>query len=284
MTAFRCTYCGALIPWRLTTKDVGVPDGDEFRPGATYSYSGCPCGYGRFIRYENDATDEPGAVPDAVPGAVAAKLEGARYEQLPVNLVRPNPAQPRRFFDGRALTGLANSIRTVGLLEDILVRPVGDQYEIVLGERRWRATQLAGRPTIRTKIVDLSDEEVRDISITENIHREDLTPVEEAFSFKSYVDSGDGISDVGRRFGGMQERVAERLRLLNSHSYITYQQQRIDELLETVERLRTLRGGTRKKYDAVVVSDGELVDRLTEGYDVVAELADGRFALRRPID
>jgi ParB/RepB/Spo0J family partition protein len=281
VTSFRCTYCESLIPWRLTERDVGIPDGDEFRPGATYPYTGCPCGYGRFARYEG----EPGtqAAPDSPPGILAAKVEQARYDALPVAAVHPNPRQPRRFFDAKALTGLATSIRSVGLLEDILVRPVGAEYEIVLGERRWRATQLAGRETIRAKIVDLSDDEVRDISITENIHREDLTPVEEAFSFKAYVDDGDGISDVGRRFGGMQDRVAERLKLLNSHSYITYQQQRIDELLVTVERLRELRNGAQLKYEAFVVTSAQLVERIADGFDVVADLGDGRYAVRRPI-
>jgi ParB/RepB/Spo0J family partition protein len=281
VTSFRCTYCESLIPWRLTEQDVGVEPGAGFRPDATYPYTGCPCGYGRFVRYRSEsdvAAETP--VPD---GAVAGKLAAARYDELPVALVRPNPRQPRRFFDGKALTGLADSIRAVGLLEDILVRPVGDEYEIVLGERRWRATQLAGRPTIRAKIVDLTDDEVRDIAITENIHREDLTPVEEAFSFKQYVDDGNGIADVGRKFGGMADRVAERLKLLNSHSYITYQQQRITELLATVDRLRAARD-TKKRYEAVVVPEAELTDRLADGYDVVTRLADGAFALRRPLD
>lgn len=280
MTSFRCTYCESLIPWRLTEEDVGIEPGAEFRPGAIYPYPGCPCGYGRFVQCvsESDTAVEPAPVD----GSVAVKLAAARYDELPVALVRPNPRQPRRFFDSKALTGLADSIRTVGLLEDILVRPVGDEYEIVLGERRWRATQLAGRPTIRAKIVDLTDDEVRDIAITENIHREDLTPVEEAFSFKQYVDGGDGIADVGRRFGGMSERVAERLKLLNSHSYIEYQHQRITELLQTVERLRAARD-TKKRYEALVVSEDELTDRLADGFDVVARLADGTFALRRPL-
>jgi ParB/RepB/Spo0J family partition protein len=285
MTSFRCTYCESMIPWRLTEDDVGIPAGEEFQPGVTYPYAGCPCGYGRFVRYEA----EPGATdvvtgPPVESSALAVKVTQARYEDLPIGTVHPNPRQPRRFFDSKALVGLATSIRAVGLLEDILVRPVGGQYQIVLGERRWRAAQLAECPTIRAKIVDLTDEEVRDIAITENVHREDLTPVEEAFSFKSYVDDGDGVSEVGRRFGGMQERVAERLKLLNTHSYITYQQQRIDELVATVDRLRAASTGSRTKFEAMVVTGDELVARLAEGFDVVAELRDGGFAVRRPID
>lgn len=284
--SFRCTYCESLIPWALSAKDVGVTEGDEFRAGATYPYSGCPCGYGRFVRFDNAVSGAGGRSGDAeqAEGGIAAKLDGARYAELPVDAIRPNPHQPRRFFDAKALAGLAGSIRTVGLLEDILVRPVDDGYEIVLGERRWRASQLAERPTIRAKIVELTDDEVRQIAITENIHREDLTPVEEAFSFKAYVDQGAAISDVGRRFGGMQERVAERLRLLNSHSYVAYQQQRIDELVETVERLRTLHTARARGYEAVVVGHDELVKRLAEGFDVVATLPDGTFALRRLAD
>jgi ParB family chromosome partitioning protein len=270
--------------------DVGAPAGEEFRPGATYPYSGCPCGYGRFVQYEglaDDAADPALSITDVAIGVVAEKIDGAQYERLPIELVRPNPHQPRRFFDGRALTSLANSIRSVGLLEDILVRPAGDGYEIVLGERRWRASQLAGVATIRAKIVKLDDDEAREIAVTENVHREDLTPVEEAFSFKAYVDGGDGVHEVGRRFGGLQERVAERLKLLNSHSFIAYQQQRIDELLETVERLRLVRNGSESggaRFEAVIVDADQLVARLIEGFDVVAELADGRFAVRRTVE
>lgn len=282
--SFRCTYCESLIPWGLSAKDLGVTEGDEFRPGATYPYSGCPCGYGRFVRFDGALPGAGGGESLPPEGGIAAKLEGARYENLPVDAVRPNPHQPRRFFDAKALGGLAGSIRAVGLLEDILVRPVEDGYEIVLGERRWRASQLAGRPTIRAKIVDLSDDEVREVAITENIHREDLTPVEEAFSFKAYVDDGDAISDVGRRFSGMQERVAERLRLLNSHAYVAYQQQRIDELVETVERLRALHAARPAAYEAVVAGPDDLVERLAAGFDVVATLPDGTFALRRRAD
>lgn len=281
VTAFRCTYCESRIPWRVEPSDVGVPAGEELRPGATYPYSGCPCGYGRFVRYEDTADQPSGPSVDLAPGTAAAKVAGARYESLPLDSIRPNPHQPRRFFDARALNSLASSIRRVGLLEDILVRPTGDGFEIVLGERRWRASQLAEAPTIRAKIVDLDDDEAREISLTENVHREDLTPVEEAFSFKSYIDAGTEVQDVGRRFGGLQERIADRLKLLNSHTYIAYQQQRIDELVETVERLRSLRPSAGARYEAVLVDADQLVAHLIEGYDVVAELADGRLALRR---
>src|SRR5262249_28794786 len=151
----------------------------------------CPCGYGRFIRGEATSADGPPAggtprAPDltagpALDGAIAAKLADPRYAVLPVEAIRPNPHQPRHFFGARALTWLAGSVGAVGLLEDVLGRPADDGYEIVLGERRWRATRIAGMPTIRAKIVDLTDDEVREVSITENVHRADLTPVEEAF-------------------------------------------------------------------------------------------------------
>jgi ParB/RepB/Spo0J family partition protein len=284
---FRCTYCQALIPWAVESGHLGLKASEQPSHGQLYPYDRCACGYGKFVVFE-----APGQQAESANGLAATLVErtygrvlAARYARLPVATVRPNPKQPRKFFDAEALRGLAESIKTVGLLEDILVRPVESaMYEIVLGERRWRASQLAGVDTISAKVVDLDDQEVRLIALTENIHREDLTNVEEAFSFKAYVDEGRLQTDVGHQLGGMQQRVAERLKTLNSHYYVRYQEERIAELQRILETLREqVKVQSVGRYEAVLVAADKLTNHLAEGFEVAAALPDGRFAVRRRI-
>lgn len=280
---FRCTYCGVAIPWTIPHEDLGIGQADEPEHGELYPYHKCYCGYGKFVRYEVEpAASGPGAADGQEQNRTAGKVASARYERIPLDKIEPNPSQPRRFFDAEALRGLATSIKKVGLLEDILVRPHGESYQLVMGERRWRASQLAGVADISAKVVDLDDEEVRMLAITENVHRENLSAVEEAFSFKSYVDDGALITDLGSEFGGMGDRIAERLKVLNSHHYIEFQQERINELTRLVEQLREHAVVGRVSYDARIASTDEVVGLVEDGFDVVAPLADGQFIMRRP--
>jgi ParB/RepB/Spo0J family partition protein len=282
---WRCTYCGNAIPWPIPPADLGLRDGEVPAAGRPFPYERCTCGYGKFVVAEGDGAEKAtGAAPNGIglTEATRRKIEGARYHRIPLAKIHPNPKQPRKFFDAEALRALADSIKAVGLLEDILVRPSGDGYEIVLGERRWRASQLAGVPEISAKIADLSDDEVRVISLTENLHREDLTGVEEAFSFKAYVDQGKQLTEIGSGFGGMEKRVAEKLKLLNSHYYVQFQEERIERLQQLVDALRDqARAHANGRYEARVVPTAELEARLAEGFDVAAVLPDGRVAIRR---
>src|SRR5262249_20710028 len=159
--------------------------------------------------------------------SLRARVAAARHAAVPLAQIRPSPFQPRRFFDMDALRGLAASIAEIGLLQDVLVRPVGETYELVLGERRWRACQLAGGPDIPVKIVQLSDAEARRLTMVENVQRQDLTAVEEALAFKGYVDEGKQAQEVGAALGGLQEHVAARLKVLNSQLYINHLEQQI---------------------------------------------------------
>jgi ParB/RepB/Spo0J family partition protein len=208
------------------------------------------------------------------------RIEGAAYAKVPVDKIRPNPFQPRRFFEQDALRGLGESIKQMGLLEDVLVRPAGDGYELVLGERRLRATQLAGLPAISAKIVELSDDEMKRVAIVENVQRENLTPVEEAFAFKQYVDSGLRQKDVGLHMGGMQNRVAERLKVLSSHYYVQFQEDRIRELEDKVRDYES-RLNHRPRYEARIVPEDQLLEAIEAGFDIVHQLNDGRIVLRR---
>lgn len=278
---FRCTSCQSAIPWRIDPEDLGLQPDEEARSGGIYPYDRCFCGNGKFVVYEGSASiDEPSGAPSAV--QTRNKVASARYARLNIDDVRPNPHQPRRFFDAESLRGLAESLKNIGHLEDILVRPRDGYYELVLGERRWRATRLAGLPQIPAKIVDLDDEEARAISIVENIHREDLTKVEEAFAFKSYVDEGYLLGQVGDHFGGMRRRVADGLKTLNSNYYVKFQGERIHELEQTVEQLRQrLREVDHARYDVKVATPDELIGYLQEGFEVVVPLPDNSYVVRK---
>lgn len=120
---------------------------------------------------------------------------------LPINLIRPNPFQPRQQFSDEELEDLAMSIKMHGLLQPILVRPKEEGYELVAGERRWRAAQMAGLTEIPAIVRTCSDDELLALALIENLQREDLNPLEEAKAYKTLME----------RFGLTQEAIAERV-------------------------------------------------------------------------
>lgn len=127
--------------------------------------------------------------------------------RLPVEKLQPNPEQPRKDFDQAALEALADSLRQKGVIQPLVVRTKGDHYEIVAGERRWRAAQIAQLHEVPVVIRELDDTEVLEIAIIENIQREDLNAIEEALGLRQLID----------RFGHTQEKVAEALSKSRSH-------------------------------------------------------------------
>jgi ParB family transcriptional regulator, chromosome partitioning protein len=149
-----------------------------------------------------------------VPGAEDASDPELR--SLPVELIRPNPRQPRRHFDEPALVALADSLRERGVLQPVLVRPVpGGTYELIAGERRWRAARLAGFETVPAVVRADDDAASLELALIENMAREDLNPVEEARACALLVDElGLTREDVGRRVGRSRVAVSNLLRLL----------------------------------------------------------------------
>ena len=136
---------------------------------------------------------------------------------LPVAYLTPNPYQPRQRFDEEALAELTASIREKGLLQPILVRPVGDtgSYEIVAGERRWRAAQTAGLHEVPVVIRDLSDGQALELAIVENVQRRDLSPVEEARGYRRLMDEFSHTQEaVAEMVGKSRSHIANLLRLL----------------------------------------------------------------------
>jgi ParB family chromosome partitioning protein len=136
--------------------------------------------------------------------------------ELPVELIGPNPQQPRRIFEEESLVALAASLKDRGVLQPVLVRPVpGGTYELIAGERRWRAAQLAGLDTVPAMIRPHDDAESLELALIENMAREDLNPLEAARAVAALVEElGLTREEVGRRIGRSRVAVSNLLRLL----------------------------------------------------------------------
>jgi len=142
-------------------------------------------------------------------------FEGAAVRVIPIDQIDRNPEQPRKHFDESQLEELKESILAHGVLEPIIVRPVGGRYEIVVGERRWRAAKLAGLDAIPAAVREMSDREAMELALVENLQREDLNPIEEAEAYKRLMDEfGLTQEEVADRVGKKRSTVANRLRLL----------------------------------------------------------------------
>jgi ParB family transcriptional regulator, chromosome partitioning protein len=143
--------------------------------------------------------------------------EAPEFRQVPVELVAPNPRQPRRSFDEDALVALADSLKDRGVLQPVLVRPVaGGTYELIAGERRWRAARLAGLETVPAVVRPDDDAASLELALIENMAREDLNPVEEARACAALVEElGLTREEVGRRVGRSRVAVSNLLRLLD---------------------------------------------------------------------
>ncbi|HEX8900374.1 ParB/RepB/Spo0J family partition protein [Vitreimonas sp.] len=152
--------------------------------------------------------------PAPAPTQAAAGETGPR--SISIDLVQRNPQQPRKHFDEADLTELSNSIRTHGVLQPILVRPIADgRFEIVAGERRWRAAQRAGLHTIPAVVRELNEVEVVEIAIVENVQRTDLNPIEEAQGFQALIDRfGRTQEEIAEAVGKSRPHIANMLRLL----------------------------------------------------------------------
>ena len=137
-------------------------------------------------------------------------------EELKLSDLEPNRGQPRKDFDDETLAELADSISQHGILQPLLVRPIfGGGYQIVAGERRWRAARMAGLTTVPAIIRELDDEQVMEIALIENLQREDLSPLEEAMGYQSLMDSYDMTQEeVAKIVGKSRSAVANVLRLL----------------------------------------------------------------------
>ncbi|MBT9290861.1 ParB/RepB/Spo0J family partition protein [Prosthecodimorpha staleyi] len=152
------------------------------------------------------------AEPDAAP------VERSGSRRVPIEFVRPNPRNPRRSFAEAELADLAVSVREKGIVQPILVRPVKAQanaFEIIAGERRWRAAQKAGLHEVPVIVQDVTDKEALELAIIENVQRADLNAIEEAFGYEQLIaEFGYTQQDLGQVIGKSRSHVANTLRLL----------------------------------------------------------------------
>ena len=182
-------------------------------------------------------------IPDAV-GEAKAKKEATKIVQdsdsnanatetlVKITAVEPNRKQPRKTFDEDSLQELSDSIKQVGLIQPILVQDRKDHYEIIAGERRWRAAKLAGLKEVPVIIRDYSEQEIMEISLIENIQREDLNPIEEAQAYKRLLTEFNLKQDeVAERVSKSRTAVTNSIRLLKLDDKV--QQMVIDDMIST---------------------------------------------------
>ena len=141
---------------------------------------------------------------------------GTELLELPVDAIHPNPRQPRRRFEAEAASGLAESVKSQGVIQPLLVRPrTAGGYEIVAGERRWRAAREAGRETVPAVVRETDDRDTLLLGLVENVAREQLTPVEEARAYAVLIDEfALSLGDVAEKVGRSKPSVSNRIRLL----------------------------------------------------------------------
>jgi ParB family chromosome partitioning protein len=162
-----------------------------------------------------NATDSDVSVQ--LPGAEPGPVPGARFEEIPLDAITPNPLQPRQHFDEEALAELVVSIREVGLLQPVVVRELAPgRYELVMGERRLRASREVGLERVPAIIRDTTDDAMLRDALLENLHRQNLNPLEEAAAYDQLLQEFDTTHDeLATRLGRSRSHVSNTLRLLN---------------------------------------------------------------------
>ena len=232
---------GSLIP---TSAPAGEASGDRPAPDGVQDPSGEPSGAG--------VVDGHGTAPGLAPVA------GAFFAELPIEAIRPNAVQPRQVFDEEAMAELVHSIREVGLLQPVVVRSVeGEHYELVMGERRWRACQAAGLTTIPAIVRGTEDTDMLRDALLENLHRAQLNPLEEASAYQQLLeDFGCTHEELATRIGRSRPQISNTIRLLRLGPAV---QRRLAAGVLSAGHARSL----------LAVEDPELQDRLAQR--VVAE-------------
>ena len=202
-------------------------------------------------------------------------------QTLNINKIEPNKSQPRKNFDEDALAELADSIKQFGIIEPLVVVKRKGFYELIAGERRWRAARLAGLKEVPVVIKDYNDQEIVEIALIENIQREDLNPIEEALAYDRLIKEFNLKQDeVAERVSKSRTTITNSLRLLKLTERV--QQMLIDDMLST-GHVRTLIGITDStlQYEAAqYIFDKKLSVRETEAY--VKRLLSSKPAKKKP--
>ncbi|MGI5246314.1 ParB/RepB/Spo0J family partition protein [Dactylosporangium sp. CA-139066] len=167
------------------------------------------------------ANGAPAAAPEPPAEDTLAPVPGARFAEIPVGAIIPNPKQPRQVFDEEAIEELKTSIQEVGFLQPIVVRELREtdgekQFELVMGERRWRAAQALGKEAIPAIVRETRDDAMLRDALLENIHRANLNPLEEAAAYQQLLEEfGATHEELARRIGRSRPQISNTIRLLN---------------------------------------------------------------------
>jgi ParB family chromosome partitioning protein len=160
--------------------------------------------------------------------------------EVDIELIDPNPSQPRAAFDLESLNSLAESVKVHGVVQPVLVRRTGQRYELVAGERRWRAAKVAGLAKIPVLVKDVADSDLLEVALVENVLREDLNPIEEAQAYRNLIDKvGMTQEALAERFGRDRSYITNYLRLLRLPDDL---QQLVKEKRLSTGHARTLLG------------------------------------------
>jgi len=178
---------------------------------------------------ERPPSEEARRAVEAVEPEEDPQIRGAPL-YIAIARIAPNPRQPRKHFNDAEIATLAASIREQGVLQPLVVRERGDGYELIIGERRWRASQIAGLEEVPAVVLDATDRAILEMALVENVQRADLNPVELAEAFRALVNEEEMTQeDVGRRVGLDRSTVSNHLRMLDLSPQI--QQDLIDQRL-----------------------------------------------------
>src|ERR1700733_8617699 len=170
-------------------------------------------GLGALIREPEKDLEQQEAVPELT--AVAPARTAAGPQLVDIDLIEPSPYQPRTHFREEALDELAQSIQATGIIQPLVLRPVGSRFQLLAGERRWRAAQRAGLTRVPAVIREVSDESALEITLVENIQREDLNAIEEARAFDRLMNEFHLTQEeVAKRTGKDRTTIANAVRLL----------------------------------------------------------------------
>ena len=213
----------------------------------------------------NKTVKEESASQQKVSKEKQEKNVGSGEILVKINEVEPNREQPRKEFDEDSLMELADSIRQFGILQPLLVQKKKDYYEIIAGERRWRAAKLAGIKDVPIIVKNYTDQEIVEISLIENIQREDLNPVEEAMAYKRLIDEFHLKQDeIAERVSKSRTAVTNSMRLLKLDSRV--QQMMVDEMISAGHARAILAiSDPEQQYNAAMkVFDEKLSVRETE--------------------
>jgi ParB family chromosome partitioning protein len=229
-----------------------------------------------------------GRGPDALGGQATdmealRPVEGAYFAEIDVSSIMPNPRQPRQVFDEEAMAELVHSVREVGLLQPVVVRPSGDaSYELIMGERRWRAVQEAGLSTIPAIVRETGDDALLRDALLENLHRAQLNPLEEAAAYRQLLDDfGCTHEELAGRIGRSRPQISNTLRLLNLSPPV---QRRVAAGVLSAGHARTLLGvpdeAAQDRLAGRVIAEGISVRGLEE-LVAVGELGEEKVATPR---